>query len=117
MPYKDPERQRQFNREWRNKRRQDWLAANGPCVRCGSTEKLEVDHIDRGSKVSHKIWSWSKERRETELAKCQVLCFSCHVAKDRPANHGRTLYSKGCKCSTCLEAHRLDVAKWRATKR
>ena len=57
--------------------------ANGPCVKCGcwDLDQLEVDHIDPNTKVSHRVWSWSKERRENELAKCQVLCRACHLTK------------------------------------
>ena len=30
-------------------------------------------------KKDHKIWSWSKQRREAEIKKCVVLCRKCHV--------------------------------------
>jgi hypothetical protein len=59
------------------------------CVRCGSTEDLELDHIDPSTKHSESkntsglIWSWCTERREAELAKCQILCKSCHLTKTR----------------------------------
>lgn len=50
---------------------------------------LNVDHgknyrwiiLIRQSKVDHRIWSWSLERREIELLKCQVLCAACHLDK------------------------------------
>jgi hypothetical protein len=42
---------------------------------------LELDHKDHRQKVSHTIWSWSMERRDAELAKCQVLCHDCHLDK------------------------------------
>jgi hypothetical protein len=51
------------------------------CVRCGSVESLELDHIDPATKVHHTVWDWSPARRETELAKCQVLCPPCHIVK------------------------------------
>lgn len=81
MPYKNKDRQREFQRKWVSKRRQDWLLANGPCVKCGSWEELQVDHIDPSSKVDHRIWSWAAMRREIELKKCQVLCAACHLDK------------------------------------
>lgn len=111
MPYADPEKQRAYRREWYNKRRDDWVRRNGPCVQCGSNDGLEVDHIERQSKVSHRVWSWSLERRSAELAKCQVLCRACHRAKtsaenSRPVVHGRrTTYDRrGCRCDPCREA-------------
>jgi len=51
------------------------------CVRCGTSEDLELDHIDRTTKVSNNVWSWASARREAELAKCQVLCHDCHKKK------------------------------------
>jgi hypothetical protein len=44
-------------------------------------EAPENDHVDPSKKTSHSIWSWSPERREAEIAKCQVLCRPCHQLK------------------------------------
>lgn len=73
--------QREYQRGWVKSRRQKWIDANGPCKACGSSENLEVDHVDPIRKVSHRIWSWTAERREKELRKCQVLCRPCHRKK------------------------------------
>ena len=81
MGYKDPNKQREYQRLWMARRRSEWMEANGPCVDCGSSEALEVDHSDQTTKVEHKVWSWSKVRREAELAKCVVRCYDCHMAK------------------------------------
>ena len=115
MPFKDPSAQRQYQREWMAKRRSDWFAENGPCVRCGSWDKLQLDHIDRTEKVSHRIWNWSKARRDAEAEKCQVLCYPCHVKKTaeygdtalgRPVSHGDVaMYTRrGCRCDLCKQA-------------
>lgn len=65
--------------------RQEWIDANGPCQECGSTERLEIDHIDPTTKDPdlqvRNMWYWNKVRREAELVKCQVLCVPCHDAK------------------------------------
>lgn len=74
------ERKREYQREWLANRRANFFADKA-CVRCGSAEQLELDHIDPEQKVSHRIWSWSQERRDAEIAKCQVLCAECHKAK------------------------------------
>ncbi len=78
------------------------------CVKCGSVENLELDHIDPETKVNHAIWSWSEVRRNEELAKCQVLCEVCHLEKTKAwyyerRRHG-TLYMYnhiGCRCDKC----------------
>lgn len=81
MGYKNRERQRRYVRYWYRLRRKQWFAANGPCKQCGSSENLELDHIDPAAKRHHTIWSWSEKRRTEELAKCQILCRVCHRAK------------------------------------
>jgi hypothetical protein len=82
MTYRDPERQRQYQRAWMAKRRAEFMAGKA-CVFCGSTERLELDHIDRHQKTHHRIWSWTKERREAEIAKCRVLCRPCHIERTK----------------------------------
>lgn len=80
MPYKDPVARREYARQWVAQRRAEWFEGKS-CVLCGSTDDLQLDHVDANTKVSHKIWSWSRERREAELAKCRVLCRPCHDVK------------------------------------
>lgn len=82
MPFKDQEKKREYDRVWQAKRRFEWFSDKF-CIVCGSTESLELDHIDPIQKVTHRIWSWSSKRRETELNKCQVLCETCHVIKTK----------------------------------
>ena len=81
MGYADPERQRQYQREWTATRKAEWLRTNGPCVDCGSWSDLEVDHVNPAEKVTHHVWSWSEGRRSAELAKCVVRCHPCHAIK------------------------------------
>lgn len=93
-------------------RRNTWFQVNGPCVKCGSWENLELDHINPKLKVTHRIWSWSQSKREVELSKCQVLCKICH--KEKTSNEKRERYSKNwkhgtltgyynrkCRCDSC----------------
>lgn len=54
------------------------------CTKCGSTDSLEIDHVDRMSKdfdVSKKWASKSTKEMLIELAKCQTLCSNCHREK------------------------------------
>lgn len=119
---RDKEKQRKWQREHLARIRAEWLEANGPCSKCGSSEQLEVDHINPELKISHNVWSWKAERRAAELAKCQVLCNTCHkkkTAADRMPSHGTdsryTHYR--CKCEPCLAAHRIANARRRERAR
>jgi hypothetical protein len=99
-------------------RRRTWIAKNGPCRRCGSWERPEVDHKDPATKVAHNIWSWSEARREQELSKCQVLCYECHKEKTKSEigseTHGSGMYHKGCRCDICREYDTNRKRAWRA---
>lgn len=107
MPYVDPDRRREYARDWMAKRRAEWFQANGPCFDCGTWEDLELDHIDPALKVSHRIWSWAKERREAELAKCVARCRSCHLKKTIKESQGPAhgtaggYYNRKCRCDLC----------------
>jgi hypothetical protein len=80
MPYSDPAKQTEYQRQWMAKRRADWFEGK-VCVECGAAGELDLDHKDPKKKVSHRIWSWSEERRLAELAKCRPLCIPCHEKK------------------------------------
>lgn len=85
MAFGSVETRRAYFRNRYNGLRQAWFKANGPCSHCGSWERLTVDHVDPASKEhpdnETRLWNWSKDRREAELAKCQVLCKECHDRK------------------------------------
>ena len=123
MPYKDPAKQRQYQLEYMRKRRQAWFDENGPCQHCGSDQDLELHHVDSSTKVDHKVWSWSRERREAELAKCIALCNDCHLECTkrqlrRPVQHGtHNAYASGCRCDDCRNAQRLYMNEYSARKR
>ena len=76
---------REYQKKWYKEvvasRRKTWFDENGPCRECGSWENLELDHIDRTTKIHHAIWTWSEQRRSEELSKCQPLCYDCHKKK------------------------------------
>lgn len=111
---------RKYDRERLKNIRDIWFEKNGPCVNCGSREKLELDHKNRTDKISHRIWSWSEQRRSEELAKCQVLCRDCHKEKTykelsilftKPLSelkHGSSnAYNvRGCRCDRCKQYRR-----------
>lgn len=125
MGYKNPDQKRAYQREWLMSRRIAWIETNGPCKMCGSKNDLEIDHIDRSEKARDiaTIWSLRKERREQELAKCQVLCASCHDSKTMAERgpsivpHGNTRYGYGCRCMTCRHDHAKVNASYRQADR
>ncbi len=108
MPYKDKNKQREFQKQWIADRKAEYLKNNGPCVKCGSWDNLKIDHINRKEKITHRVWSWSEERRIIELEKCQILCEQCHKHKTKKENetpiiHGtrNAYYRRGCRCNEC----------------
>lgn len=122
--YMDKDRQREYQRRWMQKRRDEWIKANGPCQLCGSSKDLEVDHIDRKTKLytPTKLWGMSRTnpKRVAELAKCQVLCTICHntktvAEKSIPCND-RLAERKGCNCDLCKKLHASRMRRWRKGK-
>lgn len=118
MPYKDIEKRRSYARDWMSNRRTTWFHINGPCVDCGSWSRLELDHVNRTDKISHRIWSWCQEKQSAELAKCVVRCHSCHVKKtwtiDFPKHHGLSMYDiQRCRCEICRFAKSEKNKKYR----
>lgn len=77
MPYKDKDKQREYQRKWMKSRRRAFFDGKS-CLICGSFDELELHHRDPSQKIHHAIWSWSQTRRDVELAKCDVLCRTCH---------------------------------------
>lgn len=92
MPYKNPEDKKAWDRKRRIHQRavnrlkvSAWAEENGHghCVKCGTTEELEWDHIDPGTKdfVISSNYGRTWARLLEELAKCQRLCKPCHIIK------------------------------------
>lgn len=103
------QKKKDYAAKWVADRKKEWFK-DKICVWCGNNKQLELDHIDPATKIAHSIWSWSLQRREKELVKCQVLCRSCHKIKTaqqrtRPLIHGtRRCYNNGCRCDLCRES-------------
>jgi len=107
-----------------HQRRQNWINENGPCVSCGSWYFLTIDHIDpstkdrrlKGHGNAKRLWHLNKKDRLVELAKCQVLCKTCHDAKSgseaaarRKDTCKRGHPKKNGYCATCR------AERWRTT--
>lgn len=120
MPYKDPEAQRQYMRDYQRKwiaARREAFFADKACVDCGSTDRLELDHRDPSMKKTSVIWSWAEVRRQEEIAKCDVRCYDCHRERHYALlrSHGIGRYQSGCRCAICKSAK--SAALKRETRR
>jgi hypothetical protein len=108
------EAKREYQRKWIADRRAAYFV-DKVCANCGSTKRLELDHIDPAIKISSRIWSWSAERREAEISKCQVLCYECHWEKTKEQSlrrqfcaHGHDTWIIGRDLENrCIECRRL----------
>lgn len=102
------------------KRRAEFF--DGKKCKCGAEENLQLDHINPSEKISHRVWSWNKEKRDIELSKCQALCEKCHKEKTREQAtvkiHGLTMYRKhSCRCEICCESLRTYWRDYREQKK
>lgn len=107
--------QRQYQLERYHRRRAEAIELlGGRCVICGTTENLEIDHIDWREKGFNlnRLWSVAIHRFLEELSKCQLLCDSHHKEKtsvdifeQRGLTHGKwwAAFHYKCQCDECLE--------------
>lgn len=122
---------KQWTNDFRTKRKSFAIEyLGGTCMRCGSVNDLEFDHIDPSTKVMviSKMWTSSREKFMEELKKCQLLCHSCHLEKSRkegslfhPWNrgkktHGPAYISHKCRCDICKQWQRERAQKYRKAK-
>jgi hypothetical protein len=93
LPYRNRQKQKEYQRVWMQRRRAKGVAeAGGECRDCGSAERLQFHHKDPAQKISHKIWSWRDARMREELRKCELLCAGCHQLR---TNYFRSLRKVG----------------------
>ena len=116
---------------YRERRAYSIAKLGGKCVRCGATKNLQLDHIDKYLKSFNitAYWSYSLEKYDVELAKCQLLCKSCHKEKSNEekdfgalgygyTHHGTaSMYRESCRCNACRLAYNEEARKYRALQR
>lgn len=104
---------REYMKTYSAKRRLKALAyLGGVCVACGTTDDLEIDHVDPSTKsfTLARGWHHAWSKIETELDKCQILCKPCHDTKHGskwPCGTAQR-YWRGCRCKPCTTAN----SKW-----
>lgn len=87
MPYKDHEKQKEFQRKWVKARRKKHMGGK-KCARCGAAVGTggELDHKKphgNTEKIDHRLWSLKDSKRKKKLKGMQVLCKSCHKKKTK----------------------------------
>lgn len=121
MPYRDKETHRLYQRNYLRRKRENFFQ-NAKCSKCDSKKHLELDHIDRTTKIDHRIWGWSAKRIQEEIKKCQILCHACHLQKSLTERgfavkkHGWR-YNKGCRCRICTNHHRIHANKYKLERK
>lgn len=115
------EAKREYACLWIANRRKAFFS-DKTCKTCGASDKLELHHRDPALKVSHRIWSWSKLRRDVEISKCDVLCTVCHMEETKKKFtklvHGAwNAYDKGCRCLPCRVFRARKIREQRAKKK
>lgn len=117
MPHPNPEYQKGYQAGWIAGKRA-FFFSDKKCVECGSDKNLELDHVDREKKWTHRIWSRNSAAMAMELKKCQVLCKECHFRKTAVENgkkeHSLSAYKRGCRCDICKAYRAADARKYRS---
>lgn len=98
----------------------------GKCVKCGKEDDLEIDHVDRTQKkLALFEESFSEDRFQQELQKCQLLCSTCHDEKSAAESgkqiargtHGTLSAYRYCHCELCRAAKNKWNREYRVRKR
>ena len=97
------------------------------CAICGSTERLEIDHIDPSKKTmrTERITFVGQERRDRELENCQLLCDKHHNEKSvkekgqtmAQGTHGTLSSVRYCKCDLCKAVKSEYNRQWKLKKK
>ena len=120
---------REYQRKWMAARRAKAIETlGGRCAWCGSTDRLEIDHIRPARADGYRspgggMWSWAWDRILAELGKCWLLCHECHRVKTRDDMpdilHGTPSmwHNLRCRCQLCRDWMAASKRDYRARKR
>lgn len=114
-------------KRYRRLRNEALIFLGGKCTKCGSLNKLELDHIDRETKsieVSQML-NVSLKKFWNEVKKCQILCRPCHIEKTilergykiAKGTHGTLSSYRYCKCEICKKVHNAYCLQWKRKNR
>lgn len=109
-------------KRYHTRREQAIEKLGGKCAICGTTEDLEIDHIDPSTKSMDlgRAWSYSQKRYDKEIELCQLLCYDCHKTKsgnEHSVDHGKGLTGKrNCYCDLCKPLKRAYNIAFRKSR-
>lgn len=102
------------------RRQQGIEQLGGKCLKCAATENLHFHHRNPKEKsfTVGSGGSFSEERWQQELAKCDLLCRDCHIVEHKPAHvHGDVRrYWQGCKCAECRAANTAHSRRYKRSR-
>jgi len=130
MPRKDPEANRQYQRDFQRAKYYRWMdearvRLGGRCAVCGAVENLQFDHVDPATKLFTIAGSYRPTRAkfDAEVAKCQLLCVPHHKEKtaseQRHDVHGTWgMYrNRKCRCQVCRDFVNAYQKEYKRRKR
>lgn len=113
-----------YDRERYFKRKEMLLDLVGrKCVKCGTEDKIEFDHIDPSTKLFSLMGAWNRplEELKSEAIKCQPLCHDCHKEKSinflAAAHGGGKSGKRNCKCEPCKRRKAEYMREWKRSRR
>ncbi len=112
-------------RRYHRRRKEAIEHLGGKCVRCGSQDGLEFDHIDPETKlfdIARRMAGVAETKFWEEINKCQLLCATHHQEKTLQDNgqqsakttHGTLSSYRYCKCEKCREVKSRYNREYRA---
>lgn len=87
MPYKDYEKQKEFQRKWKLQRTEKLrLLKDAPCTDCKQkfpTVCMQWDHLGKQTKFKNlsRMTQYKFERCLEEIEKCELVCANCHAIR------------------------------------
>jgi len=107
---------KEYHQKYYAERKKEYVRIlGGCCVKCGSTENLQFDHIEKDSRefVIAKIMKRKRAFVLQELKKCQLLCDTCHRKKSiiEKSYVGGRLKGEKSNLSKLKEKDVIDIRK------
>lgn len=103
---RDKKKHSAHNLRYYHERRQRFIQKlRAKCSLCGSTDRLEIDHINSTQK-SFNIGARMSYKESTileELSKCRLLCHECHIKKTKDCKDGPQKINADTAIAICKE--------------
>lgn len=120
MPHKDPQRKRDYIREYMSiryyqRKAEQEKVLGDRCADCKQKRVLILCNKDPQKKTPKYTWSMTKERFLKALSECVYLCYTCSGLRKQSIIHGKywTYRKHGCRCYECKTANSATVKRWK----